>query len=263
MTPTPEKSSAERVLAASWRTLAGGAVAVGRGARSLYLAIDPDVRRHLAQTPLFAYRLIAPSSSSVLPGTDDGYRPLIFVHGLGGHHGDFLPMATYLRFVGRKRTYRIGFQTGQSLEDRAEALAAFVNQVRETTGHRKVDIVAHSLGGLIARMAVADQGLARAIKTLVTLGTPHAGTHTARYADTAIVRQLRPGSPLLNRLARKRWPKGVRVVSFFSEADVLIVPAASARFEPAENINASPQTHYGFLLSPTSWRAVHSALSQS
>lgn len=251
---------ADKLLSRTWRALTDGAAVVGKGARDLYFSIDPDVRRHLAQTPLFAYRLIAPRSSDIDPVSGRDHRPVVFVHGLGGHHGDFLPMATYFRVGGRPCSYRIGFESGQSLEERAEALAECVRRVREATGPGRVDVVAHSMGGIIARMAIADHGLARSIRTLVTLGTPHGGTHAARYADTEIVRQLRPGSPLLKRLARARWPRGIRVVAFSSEADVFIVPAASARFRPAEHVDASPLTHYGYLLSPSSWRAVHRAL---
>jgi len=52
--------------------------------------------------------------------------------------------------------------------------------VRETTGAARVDVVAHSLGGLIARY-YAQTGGAASVRRLVTLGTPYlAQAHPAQ-----------------------------------------------------------------------------------
>jgi triacylglycerol lipase len=57
----------------------------------------------------------------------------------------------------------------------------------------KVNIVAHSMGGLDARYAISRLGLANRVASLTTIGTPHQGTP---LADTSlIVREL----PLLRR----------------------------------------------------------------
>lgn len=57
---------------------------------------------------------------------------------------------------------------------RATELAA---QVRRIGG--RVNIIAHSMGGLDARYAIAALGLADAVASLVTVGTPHFGTPLA------------------------------------------------------------------------------------
>lgn len=57
---------------------------------------------------------------------------------------------------------------------RAAELAA---QVRRIGG--RVNIIAHSMGGLDARYAIAELGLADAVASLVTVGTPHFGTPLA------------------------------------------------------------------------------------
>ena len=44
---------------------------------------------------------------------------------------------------------------------------------------RKVNIIAHSMGGLDARYAIAKLGLADRVASLVTIGTPHLGTPLA------------------------------------------------------------------------------------
>ncbi|CAM5527705.1 hypothetical protein SMICM304S_05241 [Streptomyces microflavus] len=70
------------------------------------------------------------------------------------------------------------------------------------TRQREVDIVGHSLGGLIARYYVQRLGGDRRVRTLVTLGTPHGGTAVAPGAGIhPIVRQMRGGSALMRNCA--------------------------------------------------------------
>ncbi|WP_370467254.1 esterase/lipase family protein [Streptomyces sp. 5-10] len=56
-------------------------------------------------------------------------------------------------------------------------------EVCTRTGHGPVDVIGHSLGGLIARRATtssASVGTDARVHTLVTLGTPHGGTLLSR-----------------------------------------------------------------------------------
>jgi triacylglycerol lipase len=58
---------------------------------------------------------------------------------------------------------------------RAEELAAFIRAIPE----RRVNVVAHSMGGLDARYAISRLGLGRKVASLTTIGTPHLGTPLA------------------------------------------------------------------------------------
>jgi triacylglycerol lipase len=62
-----------------------------------------------------------------------------------------------------------------SIAARAEELARVVQQIRA----RKVNIIAHSMGGLDARYAITRLGLADRVASLITVGTPHLGTPVA------------------------------------------------------------------------------------
>ncbi len=233
---------------------------VGRKVSEGYQAIDPDVRRHIAQTPLLVYSLLDPRRPAVEAIPDDGHPPLVFVHGLGGSRGDFVLMALFLRAHGRKRAYRIHFDTTRDLSDRAEDLAAFVREVMDVNKVDSVDIVAHSLGGIISRLAIGRAGLEKHVHSLTTLGTPHAGTYPARFGATALLRGLRPKSEVVRELNRRGWPEGVRGVTCWSDADVLVLPSESAAVEGTTQIDMSPLTHYGYLISPRSWATVARAL---
>lgn len=54
----------------------------------------------------------------------------------------------------------------------------FVRQVHRISAER-VNVIAHSMGGLDARYAIARLGLAERVASLTTIGTPHRGTPVA------------------------------------------------------------------------------------
>lgn len=65
-----------------------------------------------------------------------------------------------------------------SVQQRGEQLATAIK--RQLPDVEEVHIIAHSMGGLDARYALAhDPALAERIKTLVTIGTPHRGSPVA------------------------------------------------------------------------------------
>jgi pimeloyl-ACP methyl ester carboxylesterase len=238
--------------------------AVGRAAAAAYHAVDPDLRSHLAQLPVIGLTMLAGRSAPPARLPDDGHRPLICVPGLGGGPGNFLPLRLYLRHRGRRRTYAMGFPAGQSLEEMAAHLRAYLAEVlavNELDGDARVDLVAHSMGGLAARLALEDEAVRARVATLVTLGTPHAGSHLARYGSTARSLDLRPDSAILARLAAQLpWRAPPRLVAVWSPADVILLPATSACVEGAENVEASGFTHYGYVIDPDGWRLIAAKL---
>ncbi|MBI2890462.1 MAG: alpha/beta fold hydrolase [Nitrospirae bacterium] len=232
-----------------------------RKAAEWYRSVDPDVPRHLLQLPVAALTMLPSPPPKIRRVESDGHAPIIFVHGLGGGPGNFLPMATYLRFHGRKRSYRISFDSKQGLEKRADALARFIGRVRAANGASQVDLVAHSLGGIIVRIALARPRLARSVRTLVTLGTPHHGTYPARYLNSPILRDLRPDGRIIRLLQHRPWPRSVRGVALWSRNDLMVLPPESACLEGMESVDMSPFTHYSYLIHPRSWEAVRRALA--
>lgn len=61
----------------------------------------------------------------------------------------------------------------------AANLAAFVDGVRARTGAAKVDLIGHSMGGLVSRDYVKNLGGAAKVDSLIMLGTPNYGTTLA------------------------------------------------------------------------------------
>jgi triacylglycerol esterase/lipase EstA (alpha/beta hydrolase family) len=249
-----------QALAVTGRGVATGGAWVGQRAVELYKAIDPDVQRHLVQIPLLAYTLFDRRDAQIEPGEPDGQAPLVFVHGHGGNRGNFLLMSWLFWLAGRKRSYRIQFRSGRGIEQQAQDLAGFVERVCQVNQEPQVDLVAHSLGGVVARIGLQESGMAERVRTFVSLGAPHAGTYPARYANTEILKNLRPGSELVRRINEKTIPAGVRVVCLFSHNDLFVLPAESAVLQGAEVVDLTPFTHYSYLLDPKGFEAVRRAL---
>jgi pimeloyl-ACP methyl ester carboxylesterase len=70
--------------------------------------------------------------------------------------------------------YPFGYDWRLDLKDTANNLDTFIDQVIATTGANKVDIVDHSLGGLLARYYVTSIG-ANKVGQVISLGTPFLG----------------------------------------------------------------------------------------
>jgi triacylglycerol lipase len=79
---------------------------------------------------------------------------------------------------------------------RAHQLASQIDKVLEETGASKVNIVAHSMGGLDARYLISSLGYGDKVASLTSIATPHQGSLVADVAyriTSADARKLRQG----------------------------------------------------------------------
>jgi pimeloyl-ACP methyl ester carboxylesterase len=247
--------------------LGKAAVKTGQSAAAAYQAVDPDARRHLAQLPVMGLSMLGPRGSSVEPLPDDGHRPVVLVHGLAGHPGNFLALRQYLAHKGRRRVYALDFGSAESLDLMAALLRDFVATVVERNAlgaDDQVDIVAHSMGGLVTRLAIEDPDTASRVACVVTLASPHSGTYTARLGGSSPTTELRPESPVVARLAAQLpWtprPGQPRLVALWSAADLIVLPGEGGQVPGAENIELPGYTHYSYFLDPEAWRLIHRVL---
>lgn len=65
-----------------------------------------------------------------------------------------------------------------AVEDNAKALKARLGMILEETDAEKINIIAHSKGGLEARMLASSLGCGDRIASITTIGTPHHGSKT-------------------------------------------------------------------------------------
>ena len=158
--------------------------------------------------------------------------PILLVHGLVDNRSVFTLLRRTLLRRGFGRVISVNYSPfTQDVRTAAARLARLVEKTCEETGYEKVHVVGHSLGGVVARYYVQRMGGDARVHTLVTLGSPHAGTVAAHLLPSRLVRQLRPGSELMQELATPAPGCRTRFVAFWSDLDQLIVPKRSARID--------------------------------
>jgi pimeloyl-ACP methyl ester carboxylesterase len=251
-------------LSVAGKATASAAAWLGRGAAAAYQAVDPDVRTHLGDLPLLATTTLGRRDTPIEAQPDDGRAPIVCVHGLAGHPQNFVGLRAVTWLFGRRRFYSLGYDEREPLERAAEGLARAVEEIARVNAlaeDAQVELVAHSMGGLVARLALLEGAFAARVRTFVTLGTPHHGTLAARFLATDRALDLRPGSPLLARIeAQVPWRAPPRLVAFWSRADILMLPAETARVEGAENRELEGVSHAGYLTRPRALAEVLEAL---
>ena len=68
-----------------------------------------------------------------------------------------------------------------NLQTRAQDLAREVERVLATSGHTKVHIIGHSMGGLDARVMIVAEDMADCVASVTSIGSPHLGTSFADW----------------------------------------------------------------------------------
>ncbi len=175
-----------------------------------------------------------------------GRRPVLLVHGYAQTRSNFALLAFRLASMGLGPLYAVNLRPYRaSIRDHAALVSDRIDEILRTTGAQKIDIVAHSMGGLVARVA-ESMGERRRVRRLVTLGTPHRGTRMAFLAFGECGAEMREGSDFVKSLPPS--PQGL-IVAISSEHDNVIVPAENARIgDSGRNVVVSHVGHMSLLL---------------
>src|SRR5262249_40931218 len=117
-------------------------------------------------------------------------------------------------------------------------LGRHAEEVYARTGHGQVDIIGHSLGGLIARYYVQRLGGGAPVHTPVTLRTPHSGPRIPPLLSLhPLVRQMCPASSVIAELRQPAPDCRTRFIAFWSDADQLMIPKETARIDHPDVIS--------------------------
>lgn len=176
-------------------------------------------------------------TAPVLPPSDDAPRlpteekpPVVLLHGFIDNRSVFVLLRRALAQHGSRHIESLNYSPLTcDIRAAAELLARHIEDICERTGQQRVDVVGHSLGGLIARYYVQRLDGDHRVRTLVTLGTPHGGTRVAPLANAhPIVRQMRPGSEILEELREPAPGCRTHFVAFWSDFDHVMDPVDTA-----------------------------------
>lgn len=158
--------------------------------------------------------------------------PILLVHGV--FFRDFRFFNYWGRIPGElKRNGAVLFygnqQSAASVAECGQELAGRIRQILAETGCEKVNIIAHSKGGLDSRHAISACGVSHLVATLTTINTPHRGCIFADYLLERIPERIQKSVARKYNAALKRF--GDTDPDFFSAVRDLTASACALRNE--------------------------------
>ena len=204
-----------RDVAGQMRRTLGQLTAAGEIARLSDQRFTNDVSESGLWRP---FDFVAASYAGIyfLEADDPRKTPVLFVHGIQGTPASFEYLASRLD-RGRYQPWFYYYPSGVHLQEIADHLAQTVAKVTRRHPHERLIVVAHSMGGLVARGFLQrhskNAGAAR-IPLFVTISTPWDGHKAAEIGvkrAPAVVRvweDMSPGSEYLRDLFKVALPAG-------------------------------------------------------
>ena len=169
--------------------------------------------------------------------------PVLLLHGYGCNSGYWAKLIPLLDAAGISHACADLEPLGGAIDGYVPAVASAVDALCADSGAAQVVILAHSMGGLVARAYLRQHGAAR-VARVITLGTPHHGTSLANLGLGANARQMRrarrgelPESDWLRALAGEEGQaQRALITSIYSHHDNIVAPQTSSYLSGARNI---------------------------
>jgi pimeloyl-ACP methyl ester carboxylesterase len=174
---------------------------------------------------------------------DSAAPPVLLLHGYGCNSG------YWSRLMPLLDASRISYAAldlapmGGDIDGYVPMVEQAARELLAATGAPQLAIVAHSMGGLVARAWMRAHGPAR-VARIITLGTPHHGTSLAERAPGANARQMRrsagpqgaAGDWLQALGASEDARARALVTSIYTHHDNIVAPQTSSHLPGARNI---------------------------
>jgi pimeloyl-ACP methyl ester carboxylesterase len=140
--------------------------------------------------------------------------PLILIHGWRSDPSRWDDFAAFVKanapFQQRFKLYRFRYDWHDPIDQNAERLEALVQNGKLFPRGTHVDIVAHSMGGLVSRAYIESVkpgwNGAEQVDTLITIGTPHHGSPLASPAWLQSYSELAPAEFVIKYLTSMALP---------------------------------------------------------
>ena len=181
-------------------------------------------------------------------------------------HGLFHNQSAWVLF--RRWLRRHGFSTaclsyaswGTQWDETVARVREDIKSLLDRHPDRDVHLIGHSMGGLLLWSALAqleDRDSVR-IKSLVTMGTPFAGSKLSPFALTSLGRYLGYEGETVGRVTTLPLPGHVRRLALHSPADNMVLPNAALRCTAPgwSETQTGPVSHVAMLHSREVFREV-------
>ena len=210
-------------------------------------------------------------------------KPVIFVYGISGSAQDWRKILDKID-RDKYQPWLFQYPSGMRLDKSANALSSALLLLKQFHKYETVDVVAHSMGGLVSRGAIQrtiSLTGTNFIPHFVTISTPWGGHQAAELAVKHLHfpvpswRDMAPGSDYLKEIVSKPLPKGTRHDMLFSykssggfglpDENDGVVSVPSQLLPEVQDVAASVlgvyADHMGILASPISLRRLENSLA--
>ena len=236
-----------------------------------------QAKRDLNTTMLYLRLALAGNKIERLTDFTACDHPVLLLYGFGATRRGFSILERRLRKDGFCIfSFNLGgiFDTFNThcIEEKAQMVHDKVEKLCERYNLKKISIIGHSKGGLIGRYYVKKLGGAQRVRTLITMGTPHAGNPwvlVGLFSPLALFSrslwQMYPMSPFIRRLKQGLWPKSVRFVSLYSKDDricfyksaMLDIPEGHKNMK---NVDLPGMTHSDYIIRKSVYNVIKKEL---
>lgn len=184
--------------------------------------------------------------------------PVLLVPGFALNRSSMWAVARHLRRCGWDWVHIINNEPREAtVEQYARELAREVATFRAATGAAQIDLVCHSMGGVVAGLYVNQMRGHESVRRMVTLGTPWHGTRVAYFGLRRQTRDLTPDAPALPQARPPRVP----LTSIWSTHDEIVWPSRSSVVLGADHVDLTHIGHLDLTRHPRALRAVAEALA--
>lgn len=188
--------------------------------------------------------------------------PVLLVPGWADTAEDVATLDERLRAAGwpAERVVAITFaHPAGSNREHAKEIATAVDSLLARTGAERVDVVAHSMGGLAARAYLREHP--GKVRRIVFLATPHRGTWAAYLAHGEGRAEMLPGSDFLRELnSGPPLPPGVEALTVRTLLETHVLPGASATLPGVPDLAVCCDTHWSLKRDPAVFEVVRNFL---
>lgn len=154
----------------------------------------------------------------------DEQAPVLFIHGWTENRQSWRRVLNALKNDQSRRLYTINlWPIDAPVDSYRVQLSRKIDEIFSETKHKKLTLVGHSMGGLIARDYIKQHG-SESVERLITLGSPHQGTCLTFPAIAAAAKQMQSNSNFLTELATDKNIESIDVHCIVSVHDNLVVP---------------------------------------
>ncbi|KPF68308.1 hypothetical protein IP84_11100 [beta proteobacterium AAP99] len=201
-----------------------------------------STRIFLLDQPWLTWRTQAQPAHAV-PGS----TPVLLLHGYFCNEALWFHLQKRLAAQGiRSRAISLA-PALSSIDDLVPQVAAAIDALRAETGSAQVAILAHSMGGLVARAYLRAHGPG-AVAQLITIGSPHHGTKHARLGLGRNARQMELNNPWLADLAAHETTHPLPPTTvILSRHDNVVAPQDDQTLLGAETLRFSRLGHLALL----------------